>query len=195
MGGKRKQSGPRRSRDDGDKRGPNGHHVALTHNEKLETFYRAQGFVADDEWSAFLGAMQQPLPACFRVHPKYTFAPTLDQQLRSYVGTKVALEDGSELEAVSELKWCPLGYKLGIDRKKLRTARDDNEELAKLHTWLTTNTGAGHITRQEAVSMVRPSSSFLLFPSVEAGTLDHPTNEAHTHVVTHPLFSRCLRWR
>ena len=166
MGGKRKQPGPRRSRDDGDKRGPHGHHVALTHNEKLETFYRAQGFVADCEWSAFLGAMQQPLPACFRVHPKYTFAPTLDQQLRSYVGTKVALEDGSELEAVSELKWCPLGYKLGIDRKKLRTARDDNEDLAKLHTWLTTNTGAGHITRQEAVSMV--------LPSVEAGGTTPP---------------------
>jgi len=126
-----------------------------TVNEKFELFYRANGIVKDNaEWAAFHGALESPLPACFRVRAGYIFAPTLLEQLHSFVGNNLVLADGTTIEAVSTLPWCPNGFRLGIDRRGLRKSTD--EKLEGLHEWLVKHTDAGNITRQEAVSMVPP---------------------------------------
>ena len=36
-------------------------------NEKLEKYYKAQNILPDDEWTAFLETMRNPLPTTFRV--------------------------------------------------------------------------------------------------------------------------------
>ena len=37
------------------------------HNERFESYYKAQNVLSDDEWESFLESMKEPLPTTFRV--------------------------------------------------------------------------------------------------------------------------------
>jgi len=124
-------------------------------NERFDAFYQAMHFVEDgEEWESFLKALRAPLPACFRINSDYAFGEHLANELNGYAGESISLEDGTKVPPVEQMKWYPGGYayKLGADRRSIRKM----EGLEALHKWMVRNTDNGHITRQEAVSMVPP---------------------------------------
>jgi 16S rRNA C967 or C1407 C5-methylase (RsmB/RsmF family) len=82
-------------------------------NKRFEAYYKAQCFVAEEEWENFLAHLRSPLPACFRINPGYAFADKLHAELMGFIGTKIVTET-SEIDAVSEISWCPNAYKLGF---------------------------------------------------------------------------------
>ena len=114
-------------------------------NKRFEAFYKAQGFVGDHEWSDFMTALGNSLPACFRINADYAFADELKEQLLSFVGKTIVL-DGVEIDAVQQMSWYPSAYKLGTDRKSIRKLPG----LEGLHKWMMQHTDCGNITRQEA---------------------------------------------
>lgn len=114
-------------------------------NKRFEAFYKAQGFVAENEWSDFMTALGNSLPACFRINADYAFADELKEQLLSFVGKTIVL-DGVEIDAVQQMPWYPSAYKLGTDRKSIRKLPG----LEGLHKWMMQHTDCGNITRQEA---------------------------------------------
>ena len=124
-------------------------------NQRFEAFYKAQGFVKDDEWSDFMGALGKPLPACFRINTDYAFSAQLKEQLLSFVG-QTAVIDGVAIEAVQQMPWYPSAYKLGTDRKSIRKLPG----LEGLHKWMMQHTDSGNITRQEAGMSTVLASSF-----------------------------------
>ena len=124
-------------------------------NDEFEAYYKAQGFVSDDEWSAFVDSLKSPLPACFRLNTNYIFLEKLREELMEFAGTKIpATETSKEIDAVTTLQWCPNAYKLGTDKRTIRKL--NVEKIALLHEWLKRHTENGDVTRQEAVSMVPP---------------------------------------
>ena len=114
-------------------------------NQRFEAFYKAQGFVKEDEWSNFMGALGRSLPACFRINTDYAFSEQLKEQLLSFVGKSIVL-DGVAIDAVQQMSWYPSAYKLGTDRKSIRKLPG----LEGLHKWMMQHTDSGNITRQEA---------------------------------------------
>ena len=136
----------------GDDSNRNGYDTPTT-NPRMEAFYKAQRFVDESEWDQFLLALRSPLPACFRINQDHMFAGELAHQLLDYAGESVVM-DGVKMHAVEKLSWYPngYGYKLGTDRRNLRKL----PALEQLHQWMIKHTDMGHITRQEAVSMVPP---------------------------------------
>ena len=165
-----KRSGARRSKHDRDARAKRAEEWSNTRggdprtswkpqefaNPRMEAFFKAQGFVGDGEWDQFLDALRSPLPACFRINMGYAFHEVLKEELNSYAGTIVKLDEGTEVQPVQQLNWVSTGnaYKLGADKRTIRKSED--LKMKKLHDWLMKNTDNGNITRQEAVSMVPP---------------------------------------
>lgn len=123
-------------------------------NARFEAFYKAQHFVhTTEDWQAFMQTLREPLPACFRINPDYAFASDLREQLLSFMGDKLVVDD-VEIKAVEQIRWFPngYGYQLGTDRKSIRKL----PALNQLHKWMVQHTDNGNLTRQEAVSMVPP---------------------------------------
>jgi multisite-specific tRNA:(cytosine-C5)-methyltransferase len=123
----------------------------IVENKRFENFYKAQGFLTEDEWPAYMDSLRSSLPACFRINPDYAFVDQLKEQLLSFVGKKIVL-GGVEIEGVKQMEWLKCAYKLGTDRKAIRKLPG----LEGLHKWMMRHTDCGNITRQEAVSMVPP---------------------------------------
>lgn len=126
-----------------------------TENKRFEAFYKAQHFTSatEEDWTQFLATLRESLPACFRISPDYAFAEDLNNQLMSFMGEKLVVDD-IQIEPVEPLHWYPhgYGYKLGTDRRSIRKL----PALSNLHKWMVQHTDNGNITRQEAVSMVPP---------------------------------------
>lgn len=125
---------------------------------RFDAFYRAQGFLHDEDWNSFLTALRTPLPASFRLNPNYQFKDRLQKELYELGKSIAAAGDaegaGALRPAVEPLEWFEGGsaFKLSADRRAIhRTAG-----LEELHKWMIEHTENGNITRQEAVSMVPP---------------------------------------
>jgi len=109
-------------------------------NDKFDAFYRAQHFIDEGEdWDRFMRHLQTPLPACFRICPDYPFANELRDQMLSYVGHKIEVESGLEIQPAEQLPWYPngFGYKLTSHPKARRADRssqvDDSAYRQRQH--------------------------------------------------------------
>jgi ribosomal protein S8E len=122
-------------------------------NKRFDAFYRAQGFIGEDEWDNFKSSLVAPLPACFRINPDYAFADELERQLLGLVGQRMEI-DGVEIHPVQKMAWYPHAFKLGTDRRSIRKL----PALEGLHKWMMVHTDCGNITRQEAG---KTTSSFI----------------------------------
>lgn len=123
-------------------------------NKRFEAFYKAQNFIADDEWDSFIACVKESLPACFRINTDYAFAEKLKEQMLSFVGQKITV-GGKQINAAEQMKWYPCAYKLGMDRKAIRK----QPEMSKFHEWMMQHTDCGNITRQEAGTRIISDSS------------------------------------
>uniref|UniRef100_A0A0D9X927 SAM-dependent MTase RsmB/NOP-type domain-containing protein n=1 Tax=Leersia perrieri TaxID=77586 RepID=A0A0D9X927_9ORYZ len=107
-------------------------------NPAFEEYYKEQQIVREEEWDDFISLLRKPLPATFRINARYVL--------------KVSDEYGKD--AIRPLPWYPgnLAWHLNFSRKQLRK----NQALESFHEFLKHESEVGHITRQEAVSMVPP---------------------------------------
>ena len=48
-------------------RGSYDHTPIVKSNARLESYYKAQGIIPDDEWDAFMDTIKKPLPTTFRL--------------------------------------------------------------------------------------------------------------------------------
>ena len=146
----------------GDAPGQRGNYENLVmENPRFEAFYKAQGFIADDEWDQFMTCVKSSLPACFRINEDYAFADTLKEQMLSFVGQKITV-GGVEMNAAEQMPWYPCAYKLGMDRKAIRK----QPEMSVFHQWMMQHTDCGNITRQEAGEGPSPASIKLITPDL-----------------------------
>lgn len=111
----------------------------------------------EEEWETFLQTLREPLPTTFRISPSGAFANALREQIKGrvrdfFVGTK-EMDEGA-LEPPRTLPWYPdeLAWHVSIGRKDLRKS----VTYERFQRFLVNQTSTGHITRQEAVSMIPP---------------------------------------
>jgi len=118
----------------------------------FESYYKLQNIVPESEWVEFMAVLQDPLPACFRVNLDCPFKEKLRDELNAFAQDIIVNMDS--VEQVMKLSWYPYDdcYQFGCDRRAIRKAKN----LSGLKQWLADHTNSGHITRQEAVSMVPP---------------------------------------
>ncbi|PAA77424.1 hypothetical protein BOX15_Mlig006228g4, partial [Macrostomum lignano] len=121
-------------------------------NALFEKYYTAQAMLPEAEWPVFMTAMREGLPVTFRITGFRGHSQSLLKLLRTrYLEDLLSLTD---IRPPEPLPWYPSGmaYQLHTNRLAIRKIN----ELQRLHSFLVTETETGHITRQEAVSMVPP---------------------------------------
>lgn len=134
-------------------------------NEAFEAYYKAQQLVPDDQWDQFLETLRAPLPASFRITSYFgSQSLALKQIVESQNFMKNSNENNgtnngngdctSEKPILTPLPWIPdgLGWQLSTSRVEIRKS----ERLQMIHNFLISETEAGFISRQEAVSMIPP---------------------------------------
>lgn len=131
---------------------------AVKENETWQSYYQALNLPAADQWDTFKQACQTPLPLTFRV----TGSSKVAHEVRTAINEKyiplttgVSIDGGETVvEPPAPLEFYPdnMAYKFNVAKSVIRR----NKEFAKLQRFLVVETDAGHISRQEAVSMVPP---------------------------------------
>uniref|UniRef100_W8C460 tRNA (cytosine(34)-C(5))-methyltransferase n=1 Tax=Ceratitis capitata TaxID=7213 RepID=W8C460_CERCA len=131
-------------------------------NAAFIKYYQLQSICADEnEWEQFLAKIRENLPVTFRVTGFRGEAKALLDIIETdlfadYVDSVAELHGvpKEEVERPLRLPWYPdgLAYQLQLTRKDIRRS----EPLFRLHNFLITETSAGSISRQEAVSMIPP---------------------------------------
>lgn len=165
--------------------------VVASGNAQLEAYYAVQGLHdlhwkddRDGAWflpvrtldawqaerTAWRSAMGRVLPASFRIHADLPTALQLQlkdefigilQQIKETVTTSTKATTNNNIITAKRLQFLPddaIGYQLTVDRTSLRK----EPAWRPLFEWLKRVTDAGHITRQETVSMIPPA---VLMPS------------------------------
>ena len=131
---------------------------ATKENENWQNYYQTLNLPAAEEWDTFKKACQTPLPLTFRV----TGSSKVAHEVRTAINEKyiplttgVSIDGGETVvEPPAPLEFYPdnMAYKFNVAKSVIRR----NKEFAKLQRFLVVETDAGHISRQEAVSMVPP---------------------------------------
>lgn len=108
------------------------------------------------EWSAFKTACQTDLPLTFRVTASARLADEIQNAIvTEYIPltTGVSIE-GEVVDAPKPLEFYPdnMAFQFNVSKTVIRKTK----EFAKLQRFLVVETAAGHVSRQEAVSMVPP---------------------------------------
>ncbi|ETW75883.1 hypothetical protein HETIRDRAFT_436831 [Heterobasidion irregulare TC 32-1] len=133
-------------------------------NAKFEEYYRRQAIISagetqgegQNEWSAFMETLREPLPTTFRIAGTRQTAQVLSDTItKTYVPqlAEVVFEDALVVPPV-QLSWYPngLAWQLNVPKKVLRKS----PEFKRFHSFLVFETEVGNISRQEAVSMLPP---------------------------------------
>ncbi|KAJ8489873.1 hypothetical protein ONZ51_g2668 [Trametes cubensis] len=125
-------------------------------NDRLESYYKAQNILPDEEWDAFLETMRNPLPITFRVAGSRQAARLLNDTIKDvhvpHLGGVVF--EGEAVSPPQQIPWYPegLAWQFNVAKKVLRKS----PEFKKFHNFLVFETEVGNISRQEAVSMLPP---------------------------------------
>ena len=127
-------------------------------NPLWESYYRSLQLFPDDQWELFKKACQEPLPLTFRVTG--STSPKLRKEIlqlfqQDHLEKLTGVEfEGVKVDPPQLLPWYPSQSAWQIDVPK-RVMRK-NEMFSATQRFLVLETGAGNISRQEAVSMVPP---------------------------------------
>jgi tRNA (cytosine34-C5)-methyltransferase len=122
--------------------------VWVLENANLEKFYKAQTVIPADEFDTFMNILRDPLPVSFRIDPYSPGARAVLDRMQNYFFPRF-----KDDQKPHEIAWYPVpqcGWQIDMDRRALR--RDP--VLKEFHRYLTAETNAGSISRQEQVSML-----------------------------------------
>jgi len=133
-----------------------GYETVMKKSERYEAFYRTQKLIPDDEFEEFMEILKRPLPITFRI----TGYKGEAQEILNIIKGKFFQEvldielNGERVPPPAPLSWYPgeLAWQLNIAKSDIRKV----EALKKLHKFMISEQEGGHITRQEAVSMIPP---------------------------------------
>ncbi len=123
-------------------------------NVMFEKYYSTVLGLDEQEWKTMMDTLVTPLPTTFR----FTIGSEISMNMKEYMikeyfpAIEVAIVDGEKVPVPKPLPWYPneMGWHLDVPRGLLRKSA----ELKRFHQFLTTQTDAGFISRQEAVSMI-----------------------------------------
>lgn len=125
-------------------------------NKNFEEFYLKQKIMPESELNDFLEAMKRPLPQTFRFAGFKTPSKLLIQRMNeNFLDNFQDLEiDGEKISKPQPMPWYPnnLAWTTTISRQQLKR----HPNLGEMHRFLISESEAGYVTRQEAVSMIPP---------------------------------------
>ncbi|CAO0800591.1 unnamed protein product [Mucor circinelloides] len=125
-------------------------------NEDFKNYYKQQNLLSDEEFDQFYNHLKTILPSTFRITGSRAAAmEILDVVEKTYVpNMQDVVIDGVKIEPPKPLPWYPdnLGWQVNAPRLVIKKS----PEFQKFHRFMVTETEAGNISRQEAVSMVPP---------------------------------------
>lgn len=126
------------------------------HNEAMESYYRAQNILPEDEFEAHLEAFRQPLPTTFRITGSRESAKTMrDYMQRTFIPYLTGKSfEGKPLNPPEVIEWYPdqLAYQLDIPKQAIRR----NLDFQSFQKFLVMESDSGNLVRQEMVSMIPP---------------------------------------
>lgn len=133
-----------------------GYETIMKKSERYEAFYKTQKLIPDDEFKDFMDILTKPLPITFRI----TGYKGEAQEILNIIKGKFFHDildidlNGERVQPPSALPWYPneLAWQLNIAKSDIKKV----ETLKKLHKFMISEQEGGHITRQEAVSMIPP---------------------------------------
>ncbi|ODQ52014.1 S-adenosyl-L-methionine-dependent methyltransferase [Saitoella complicata NRRL Y-17804] len=151
-GGKGRKGG----RGGGRSRGTGSYADIPQENQKLETYYKDQKIIPEEEWETFMGTIKRTLPTTFRITGSRSHAIDIRNALeRDYIPFLTNIEhEGQLVEAPTPLPWYPehLAWNLSVPKQVIRKHKD----FKRFQNFLVYETEVGNISRQEAVSMIPP---------------------------------------
>ncbi|KAG2194054.1 hypothetical protein INT47_008138 [Mucor saturninus] len=125
-------------------------------NLDFKNYYMKQGILSPEEFEEFYKFIKTILPSTFRITGSRTTAmEILEVVEKVYVPSmQNVVIDGHRIEPPKPLPWYPdnLGWRVNAPRLVIKKS----PEFQKFHKFMVTETEAGNISRQEAVSMVPP---------------------------------------
>ncbi|CAO3612161.1 unnamed protein product [Mucor fragilis] len=125
-------------------------------NEDFKKYYKQQNLLSEEEFDQFYNHLKTILPSTFRITGSRAAAmEILDVVEKTYVpNMQDVVIDGVKIEPPKPLPWYPdnLGWQVNAPRLVIKKS----PEFQKFHRFMVTETEAGNISRQEAVSMVPP---------------------------------------
>lgn len=128
----------------------------IKENKRFEEYYKGQQCIPSEEFDSFMEAMRKPLPVVYRLTGYKSHAKQLLKQMKKNHFQNLDSIDlaGDEMELPHSLPWYPdeLAWQTNLTRTQIRKI----PQLESFHNFLITETESGHVTRQEAVSMIPP---------------------------------------
>ena len=125
-------------------------------NAKFTEFYQKQNIMPSEEFDQFLAAFQRPLPQTFRFAGFKNSSKLLISRMKNkFLENFEDLEiEGEQISKPAPMPWYPsnLAWTTTLSRPQLRR----HPKLGQMHRFLVTESEAGYVTRQEAVSMIPP---------------------------------------
>ncbi|VDM18889.1 unnamed protein product [Hydatigera taeniaeformis] len=126
-------------------------------NSVLEEYYKNQLMLDDADFDGFLKAMRTPLPVTFRITGfRQQNRELLSLLQENYLHSMIRHGDdqSNEKVPVGPLKWYPekMAWQINLTRLEIRKS----PELENLQKFLVSESEAGNLSRQEAVSMLPP---------------------------------------
>lgn len=124
-------------------------------NASLEEYYKGNGVMELSEHDDFFAAMRRPLPMSFRVTGFRDEAKVLLDNMKNMHLKDIeslTLQNGKVVTPAEPIEWYPdgLAWRTNLSRTEVRKF----PQLAGFHQWMIAEAEAGHITRQELVSMI-----------------------------------------
>ncbi|CEG82204.1 hypothetical protein RMATCC62417_16312 [Rhizopus microsporus] len=125
-------------------------------NEKFKNYYKAQNILSEEEFDRFYEFIKTILPTTFRITGSRTTAMEILSVVQKTYVPKLqnVVIDGIKIEPPKPLSFYPdrSAWQVNVPRLLIRKS----PEFAEFHKFIVTETEAGNISRQEAVSMVPP---------------------------------------
>ncbi|CDI98258.1 tRNA cytosine34 C5 methyltransferase [Echinococcus multilocularis] len=126
-------------------------------NSVLEEYYKSQLMLDDADFDEFLKVMRTPLPVTFRItgfrqQNRELLSLLQENYLHSII--KHNIDQSDEKVSVVPLKWYPGNMAWQINSTRLAIRK--SPELQQLQKFLVSESEAGNLSRQEAVSMLPP---------------------------------------
>uniref|UniRef100_A0A158P5R9 tRNA (cytosine(34)-C(5))-methyltransferase n=1 Tax=Angiostrongylus cantonensis TaxID=6313 RepID=A0A158P5R9_ANGCA len=119
----------------------------------------------EQEWDAFCNALRTDLPVSFRIQGCHKDRDRLIHEMETKFFIPLSQSECSDVYEPKPLPWYQGAYQTRMTRTEVRS----HPILAHFHNFLVTEAGLGHISRQEAVSMIPP---LLLNPKADHIVLD-----------------------